>query len=83
MFFASKVTQISHTVSSLGLEWKVECSLRALLGLLKDKTPVQWSYSDDVNADVIVYNPDSPLAQALLRRDSQTQTECSTPWFAA
>ena len=83
-------TQISYhknpavfSVACLGLEWRSEVSLKSLLGLIKDRMSVVWQHSDDVNADVIVYNPSSPLAQAMLRRESggsrrRVMVPCST-----
>lgn len=60
-----------YSVACLGLEWSAEVSLKSLLGLLKDRTTVTWRHSDDLNADVIVYNPASPLAHALMRREGE------------
>lgn len=70
MHFNSSKDGAAYSVACLGLDWRVELSLKSLLGLLKDRMPVAWHHSDDINADVIVYNPASPLAQALLRRES-------------
>jgi hypothetical protein len=58
-----------YSVACLGLEWTAEVSLKSLLGLLKDRMSVAWRHSEDLNADVIIYNPASPLAHALMRRD--------------
>jgi hypothetical protein len=69
MHFGTSREETAYSVACLGLEWRVELSLKSLLGLLKDRMPVSWRHSDDINADVIVYNPASPLAQALLRRE--------------
>jgi hypothetical protein len=69
MNFSASREEAAYSVACLGLEWRAELSLKSLLGLLKDRMPVAWRLSDDINADVIVYNPDSPLAQALLRRE--------------
>ena len=60
---------MAYSVACLGLEWRVEVSLKSLLGLLKDRLSVAWQHSDDINADVIIYDPASPLAQAVLRRE--------------
>lgn len=69
MHFSASREEAAYSVACLGLEWRVELSLKSLLSLLKDRMPVSWRHSDDINADVIVYNPASPLAQALLRRE--------------
>jgi len=69
MHFSATREEAVYSVACLGLEWRVELSLKSLLSLLEDRMPVSWRHSDDINADVIVYNPASPLAQALLRRE--------------
>lgn len=70
MQFSSPKEGAVYSLACLGLDWRVELSLKSLLGLLKDRMAVAWHHSDDIDADVIVYNPASPLAQALLRRES-------------
>ena len=43
-------------------------------GLLKGKTAAAWKIVENIDANVIVYNPGSPLAQALLRREERQAT---------
>lgn len=58
----------SRTITCLGLEWRAEISLRETLPLLRGRTAESWIYADELNADVIVYDTDNTLAQALVRR---------------
>lgn len=71
MFFGQPSSPVRRSIACLGLDWKVESSLKTLLSLLQKKTTASWHLSHDVNADVILYAPESPLAQALLRRVGQ------------
>ncbi len=71
MFYATTDHAPVHSLSCLGLDGRVEASLKSLLGLLKNKMHVAWQYVENIDADVIFYNPASPLAQALLRREEK------------
>jgi hypothetical protein len=65
----------SYTLSSLGLEWQSECSLRRVLDLLPETSRARWAYVNDVAAaDAVIYEPGNALAQAVVRRaDGQRQ----------
>lgn len=71
MFNSSSKNSRTYTLTCLGLEGHVEVSLKSLLGILKNKTSGNWQHSEDINADVIVYNPTNPLALAMLRREAR------------
>lgn len=71
MFSSSPKKSVVYSLACLGLDGHVEASLKSLLGILKNKTSVAWQHSEDMNADVIVYNPASPLALAMLRREGK------------
>jgi hypothetical protein len=71
MFNSSPKDGMTYSLACLGLEGHVEASLKSLLGILRNKTSGVWQHSEDINADVIVYNPMSPLALAMLRRESK------------
>src|SRR6478609_6608176 len=71
MFNSSPKNSVVYSLACLGLDGHVEASLKSLLGILKNKTSVVWQHSEDMNADVIVYNPASPLALAMLRREGK------------
>jgi len=76
MFNNSTKKNTAYSLACLGLDGHVEASLKSLLGILKNKTSVVWQHSEDINADVIIYNPTSPLALAMLRREAKpTATE--------
>lgn len=56
-------------IACIGLEWQTEASLKALLTVLRERTSAPWQHVDDLGvADVVLYEPASPLAAALLRR---------------
>lgn len=57
-----------RTITCLGMDWRAEISLRETLSLLRGRTVESWTYADELNADVIVYDTDNALAQALVRR---------------
>ncbi|PTU32830.1 hypothetical protein [Stenotrophobium rhamnosiphilum] len=71
MFKSSSKEGTTYSLACIGLEGHVEVSLKSLLGILKNKTSGSWQHSEDINSDVIVYNPASPLAMAMLRRESK------------
>ncbi len=72
MFYASATQAPALSLACLGLDDRVEASLKSLLGLLKGKMHVAWKCVENFDADVIVYNPGSLLAQALLRREEKS-----------
>lgn len=74
MFNTSTVQSSAHSLVCLGLDERTEASLKSLLGLLKGKTAAAWKIVENIDANVIVYNPGSPLAQALLRREERQAT---------
>jgi hypothetical protein len=55
-------------MTCLGFDWRAEISLKETLALLRGKTRDIWHYSDEVTADVVAYDTQSALAQALVRR---------------
>lgn len=58
-------------VGCLGLQWQTESSLKALLTVIHDRQAPAWHHVDDISAaDLVLYDPTSPLASALLRRAS-------------
>lgn len=57
-----------RTITCLGFDWRAEVSLKQTLALLSGKTFDQWRYSDELIADVVVYNGGNALAQAMIRR---------------
>ena len=71
MFNSSPKKSTAYSLACIGLDGHVEASLKSLLGILRNKTSVVWQHSEDINADVIVYSPTSPLALALLRREGK------------
>jgi len=74
MFNTSTGQSSAHSLVCLGLDERTEASLKSLLGLLKGKTAAAWKIVENIDANVIVYNPGSPLAQALLRREERQAT---------
>lgn len=56
-----------RTLTCVGFDWRAESSLKATLALLNGRTREGWEYSDDISADVVIYDPASALAQALVR----------------
>lgn len=74
MFNTSTGHASTHSLVCLGLDDRTEASLKSLLGLLKGKTASAWKIVENIDANVIVYNPGSPLAQALLRREEKQAT---------
>lgn len=65
---ASVPTPRSRRITCLGFDWRAEVSLKETLALLRGKTQDHWQYSDELTADVIVYETRNTLAQALVRR---------------
>jgi hypothetical protein len=57
-----------RTIACLGFDWRAEVSLRETLALIGGKTLDSWQFSNDLGADVVVYDVHNALAQALLRR---------------
>jgi hypothetical protein len=69
-------TPVVRTMTCLGFDWRAEISLKEILSLLRGKTRETWHYSDELTADVVAYDTQSTLAQALVRRaqaDGTTQ----------
>lgn len=69
MFSISAAQAPVHSIACLGLDGRVEASFKSLLGILQNKMRVAWTFVENVDADVVVYNPGSPLAQAMLRSE--------------
>ncbi len=63
-------TPRTRKISCIGFDWRAEVSLRETLALLKGKTQDVWQYSDELTADVVVYDTQNLLAQAMVRRCS-------------
>lgn len=61
-------TPRTRKISCIGFDWRAEVSLRETLTLLKGKTRDAWQYSDELTADVVVYDTQNLLAQAMVRR---------------
>lgn len=61
-------TPRTRKISCIGFDWRAEVSLRETLSLLKGKTHDVWQYSDELTADVVVYDTQNLLAQAMVRR---------------
>lgn len=59
---------VVRTMTCLGFDWRAEISLKETLALLRGKTRDNWRYSDEPTADVVAYDTQSVLAQALVRR---------------
>lgn len=59
---------VVRTMTCLGFDWRAEISLKETLTLLRGKTRDVWHYSDELSADVVAYDTQSTLAQALVRR---------------
>jgi hypothetical protein len=59
---------VVRTMTCLGFDWRAEISLKETLALLRGKTRDVWHYSDELSADVVAYDTQSALAQALVRR---------------
>ncbi len=55
-------------ISCVGFDWRAEVSLKETLLLLRGKTHDHWEYTDELLADVLVYDEHNALAQAMLRR---------------
>ncbi|QHS11319.1 hypothetical protein [Sinimarinibacterium sp. NLF-5-8] len=55
-------------LTCIGFDWRAEVSLRETLGLLRGRTIDTWQYSDELTADVVVYDASNTLALAMLRR---------------
>lgn len=70
MFNNSPKRNNAYSLACIGLDGHVEVSLKSLLGILGNKTSVAWQHSEDINSDVIIYSPTSPLAMAMLRREN-------------
>jgi hypothetical protein len=66
----------AYRLSSIGLEWETEQSVRAMVPMLARQVSTPWQYIDDVYAaDVVLFEPASPLAQAVRRRDERHARE--------
>lgn len=57
-------------VTCVGFDWRAEVSLKETLSLLRGKTSDIWQYSDELTADVVVYDSRNALAQAMVRREA-------------
>ncbi len=55
-------------ITCIGFDWRAEVSLKETLTLLRGKTSEPWLYTDEPTADVVVYEINSALAQAMVRR---------------
>lgn len=58
----------TRRITCLGFDWRAEVSLKETLALLRGKTREAWQYSDELTADVVVYETHNALAQAMVRR---------------
>lgn len=58
----------TRRITCLGFDWRAEVSLKEILALLRGKTRDTWQYSDELTADVVVYETSNILAQAMVRR---------------
>lgn len=66
---ATRRSDPGFAIACVGLEWQTEASLRALLTVIRDRASAPWQHVDDLGAaDLVFYDPTSPLAAALLRR---------------
>lgn len=65
-----KNTVRTRRLACLGIDWRAERSLKATLALLDGKTREPWAFGEGLVADVVIYEPGNPLAQALQRRES-------------
>ncbi|HKY90537.1 MAG TPA: hypothetical protein VJM11_05825 [Nevskiaceae bacterium] len=76
MSLFSSLAPRPYRLSSIGLEWETEQSVRAMVPILAGRASNAWQYVDDVAAaDVVLYEPGSPLAQAVRRREEQHRRE--------
>lgn len=60
------------TLTCVGFDWRAEVSLKETLALLRGKTYDLWQYSDEPGADVVIYDGRNLLAQAMVRRGSES-----------
>lgn len=68
-------TPSGFSLSCVGLDWNTELSLKSLLTVLGNRAPGTWLHVADVaSADLVLYDPESVLAQALLRRARESQS---------
>ncbi|AXQ30904.1 hypothetical protein D0B54_20450 [Solimonas sp. K1W22B-7] len=58
----------ARRISCIGFDWRAEVSLKETLALLRGKTREAWQYSDELTAEVVVYETHNALAQAMVRR---------------
>jgi hypothetical protein len=58
----------TRRITCIGFDWRAEVSLKETLALLRGKTREPWQYSDELTADVVVYETHNALAQAMVRR---------------
>lgn len=62
-------------LTCVGFDWRAEVSLKETLLLLRGKTSDHWEYSDELIADVVIYDETNALAQAMVRRAGNTAAE--------
>lgn len=60
----------ARTITCVGFDWRAEVSLKETLALLQGKTLEPWQYSEELIADVVVYEKGNALAQTLERRSA-------------
>ncbi|MDM4770306.1 hypothetical protein [Solimonas sp. SE-A11] len=58
----------TRRITCIGFDWRAEVSLKETLALLRGKTREPWQYTDELTADVVVYETHNALAQAMVRR---------------
>lgn len=63
----------ARMITCVGFDWRAEVSLKETLLLLRGKTFDRWEYSDELIADVVVYDESNALAQAMVRRANSGQ----------
>ncbi|NKF20807.1 hypothetical protein [Solimonas marina] len=63
-------------ISAIGFDWRAEVSLKETLALLGGKTTDRWQYTEDLVADVLVYDAGNALAQAVVRRQIASGHPC-------
>lgn len=64
----SNPSATTRRIACLGFDWRAEISLKETLTLLRGKTRDSWQYTDELTADVVVYETSNTLAQAMVRR---------------
>lgn len=56
------------TLTVLGLSLRDEILVKSLLNVVSSNTQAEWSFTDEMDADLVLYDPQSPFARTTIQK---------------